>query len=69
MNFNTAAFSADSPNGLNSLRIRRAIAKAQSICEAQGQNSPACELTWDQALTLQVQQCSLSDSESSPAQP
>lgn len=55
MNLNAAACSAEGPSALNALRVRRAIAEAQTICAAQGQNSPACGLTWDHALALQVQ--------------
>lgn len=41
---------------VEALRIQQAIAQAQATCQDQGPNSRACELTWDLALTLQLEQ-------------
>jgi len=40
---------------LQTLKIRKAIAQAQSTCELLGNRSRACEISWDQALTLQIE--------------
>lgn len=56
MNTDSEPFEALSgSSALTQLRIRRAIAQAQDTCQSQGQQSRACELTWDHALTLQVE--------------
>lgn len=58
MNTNSLGLSQvpNAPEVVESLRIQRAIAQAQTTCQDQGPNSPACELTWDHALTLQLEQ-------------
>jgi len=39
---------------LQTVKVRRAIAEAQSTCTLFGRHSRACETSWDHALTLQV---------------
>ena len=38
------------------LRIRQAIAQAQQTCQLKGQDSQACAMNWDHALSLQLEQ-------------
>ena len=57
MNSNSASFESLSGSpALTQLHIRRAIAEAQDTCQSEGPTSQACALTWDHALTLQVNQ-------------
>lgn len=56
MNANPINPAIHPPVSVAALRIEQAIAQAQSTCQGQGSDSQACELTWDYALDLQVDQ-------------